>query len=122
MLTNRLIDAINFVRSLSKSPVVEFAERSSGAVRELGRKGISRLKNIGLKSEPMMFAGNDARFGLMTPIAISMLHVQCARVWARDMLPHCRTLSERSRVTRCLISFAESGWERFFIKIARPLV
>jgi hypothetical protein len=64
---------------------MEPAERSSGAARELRRKGISCLKNSGLKSEPMMFVGNDARFGLMMPIAISTLRVHCARAWDRDI-------------------------------------
>ena len=78
-MTNLLIEASSLVRSLSQSHAMEPAERSSGAARELRRKGISCLKNSGLKSEPMMFVGNDARFDLMMPIAISTLHVQCAR-------------------------------------------
>lgn len=35
----------------------------------------------------MTLAGNGARLGLITPIAISKPEVQCARVWATVILP-----------------------------------
>ena len=63
------------------------AEKSSGDEGELRRMGLSFPKTSGLISRPMTLAGNGARLGLMTPIAISMPEVQCARVWAGHTTP-----------------------------------
>ena len=64
--------------------------------RRGGRVTAHRLiiaEGRGLRSGPMTLAGKDARLGLMTPIAIRMPEVQCARVWVGVMLPHNRSLS-----------------------------
>src|SRR5271154_5896275 len=44
-----------------------------------------------------------------------MPDVQCARVWARVMLPHRRSLTGWRRMTRCFISSARVGSKRSFI-------
>src|SRR3984893_15972674 len=93
LLAKLSIVAMSWVRSRSKSHCVRSAEKSSGEEGELRRIGLSSLKTSGLRSGPMTLAGKDARLGLMTPIAIRMPEVQCARVWVGVMLPHNRSLS-----------------------------
>ena len=68
------------------------AENSSGEEGEFRRMGLSLEKTNGLISMPMTLAGKAARLGLITPVAICMPEAQCARVWARVMLPHWRSL------------------------------
>src|ERR1700722_9942908 len=89
-LAKRSIAAMREPRSRSKSHLVWSAEKSSGDEGELRRMGLSFPKTSGLISRPMTLAGNDARLGLITPIAISKPEVQCARVWATVILPHSR--------------------------------
>lgn len=61
----------------------------------------------------MTLAGKDARLGLMTPIAIRMPEVQCARVWVGVMLPHNRSLS-RLGEDASLCVFYQSGVKEMF--------
>ena len=91
-MTKLSIVSMSRVRSHSKSHCVWSAGKSSGEEGELRRIGLSSPKTSGLITRPMTVAGKDARFRLMMPIAICMPEVQWARVWARVMLPHDRSL------------------------------
>src|ERR1700733_11092398 len=121
LVTKLSIALMRWARSRSKSHCAGCAEKSSGEDGELRRIGLSLPKTSGFMSGPMTLAGKDARLGLMTPVAIRMPDVQCARVWARVMLPHRRSLSGWRRMIRCFMSSARVGLNRSFIVTALPL-
>jgi hypothetical protein len=114
LLAKLSIAAMSWARSRPKSHRAGSAGKSSGEEGEFRRIGLSSPRTRGLISAPRTLAGKDARLGLMTPIAICTPEVQCARVWARDMLPQCRTLSGSRRKMRCLTSSTNVGSKRFF--------
>jgi hypothetical protein len=117
-LAKRSIAVTSSARSRSKSHCAGSAAKSSGTEGELRRMGLSSRNTSGLISQPIAFPGNDARLGWMTPVAICNPAVQCARVWATVMLPHCRSLSGWRRLMRCFISSTRVGSNRSFKAVA----
>src|ERR1700733_5779052 len=109
LVTKLSIALMRWARSRSKSHCAGCAEKSSGEDGELRRIGLSLPKTRGFMSGPMTLAGKDARLGLMTPVAIRMPNVQCARVWARVMLRHRRALSGWRRTMRFFMPSARVG-------------